>query len=432
MTRLPPITYVSLLMLAAGALAGGVYFKYVMLLLAPWGVFSTARNFAVPEGGLLFFVYLYTLTYPTFLILGGEYQGLDSLLIVANLSLFGFLLGLLICAGKLSPGRALQSDTGFIFHEWIGVRLRLIIALLTLVIIILVFSSGMQSKREVVYGVFGYFSILLEFLYLFFTIALFFLCSRLSEGIPVARPLALFLVCGFLLMFTIGERDILFKFVFVALTFFMSLRENSFKILHYLVLLILALSVMSLSQQLKSILLSGQLQVASETGVRWLFYNEFSSGLRNLHFIILLGGLDGATGLIWGDVLRFFRADLIVSDGIASGTQWFNDIYRVAYGIEGTAGWGFGLVSEFYISGGIWGVLIGFFALGAIISILSLKLWTSVAGRVFLFIVYASLIYSLRADIANLLALSIKWALIPYCFLRVMFFLFARIRVRSM
>ena len=173
------------------------------------------------------------------------------------------------------------------------------------------------------------------------------------------------------------------------------------------------LSVLSFSQQIKSVLVTGSMHSATYSGWEWMFYNEFASGSRNLRQLMLSGGYYDTPNLIWMDFVRFLDVFGLV-DNAQSSTAWFNSVYRNYAGVAGNSGWGFGIVPELYAVSGNLAVFGGFFALSFLSSFLFKALEGTLTGRVLFFFFVAALIYSFRADFANLLGLFVKWTLIPF------------------
>jgi hypothetical protein len=388
---------------------GGWQYKYFILVFAPWIIFLRQSSVASPHGVFLFFVYLYSATYPTFLILSGELVKLEELLFITNVGIAGILSGLMLVTPSI-PVRAIQSELDCYFHTFAEKYARVLLPAIAIFLYSIILASGMNSKRALIdSGTVQIYGVVMQVLFLFAT---FYSCCLINERIDSRRTIGYYSLLAIFVMLFLGERDFIFRYLFVVIIFYFSVTDK-FKPRYYFFALIALLLTLSFTQQVKSLLLTGEMYSSNHSGLEWLFHNEFGAGSRNLHHILMMGDYAPQTNLLFLDLMRFFRFSLGGED-VMSATQWFNDDYRYYFGFSGSSGWGFGIVPEFYLSFGSIGVFLGMFLIGFLIAFLSAICGGGLVGRVFVILLYTSVIYSMRADLANLFALIVKWGLVPY------------------
>src|SRR5690606_6802549 len=98
----------------------------------------------------------------------------------------------------------------------------------------------------------------------------------------------------------------------------------------------------------------------------------------------------------------------LVNTGSISTTEWFNSIYRPSVSLEGTSGWGLGIIAQGYILADAWGVVILSAALALILSFFYRARNRSVYYLVFYILLLTVAIYTIRADVANFIAQGLK------------------------
>lgn len=400
----------------AGFLLSTVFFqdltvKLFVLCAAPW-LFFLWYDFSRPEGVLTFFLYLYSFSYPVFLFLTGNNYFLSELIETSSLSLSGFILGFslfpLVGVVKMKETTRIEKTS---FYNFIGRVSVFVTPLLLLFCCVAVYKLGLSSKREINDSG-GSVAVAKELLYVLFMCASFYLCFKMKHGKDFKLLFFYFATLSLVALLVLGERDIFFRFCFVVVLFYFSCLAG-FKKKYYVMSFFIILFVLSFSQQIKSVLVTGSMHSATYSGWEWMFYNEFASGSRNLRQLMLSGGYYDTPNLIWMDFVRFLDVFGLV-DNAQSSTAWFNSVYRNYAGVAGNSGWGFGIVPELYAVSGNLAVFGGFFALSFLSSFLFKALEGTLTGRVLFFFFVAALIYSFRADFANLLGLFVKWTLIPF------------------
>jgi hypothetical protein len=385
--------------------------KYLILMVAPWVYLLAGAPVYRPDGVIVFFYYLYSISYPTFLLLVGDSADLSKLLDATNTAYAGIFFAIAvffprserISTPKLSPGFSR-------FLYWISFTLLPILVVLSVLIIM---QYGLGSKREIndSGGILAYINLGVYALFVYGSI---YICNLIAARNSYYLKFSFLLLLALIYLLLVGERDILFRYLFVVGIFWISI-TNKFKSYYYLLGLVFILGVVSISQQMKNLFLTGSLYEARENGLAWLFYNDFISGSRNLYHVIKFGKNGDGVNLIAGDILRFFNGFGLM-ENVKSATQWYNEYYRNVHHFSGSSGWGFSIVAEFYYSYGKIGVFSGMFILMSVTNIMYRYCWTSVVGRVFLLLYYSSFIYSFRSDLANFLGLTIKWGFVIILF----------------
>ena len=118
-------------------------------------------------------------------------------------------------------------------------------------------------------------------------------------------------------------------------------------------------------------------------------------------------GHDANWSFLWNDFLRGlipFGGEL----GLQSAGSWFNQVFRVEEGIEGTSGWGFGLVAEGLLIGGGAGIILVMAFVSAMVSLFYKMRVRSEYWYVFYLLSLSTAIYCIRADLANVLSMTFK------------------------
>ncbi|EKO3570241.1 oligosaccharide repeat unit polymerase [Vibrio metschnikovii] len=284
------------------------------------------------------------------------------------------------------------------------------------------------SKRELQASV-GYFATIAQILTLYLVILGLI---RFTYCLSTLNNLIITLIPTFFILFfyyiITGERGDLFRFgICIFLIFYDFKKKVPFVKLCFLVFL--GVLVLPITQAFKSVLLTGgDGLIYTFNGI---FFGEFSSASRNLYLIVKHGQLDNGLFLIVGDI---FRAMIPFSSnlGFSSSVSWYHFIYRPHFGFGGDVGWGLGLVPQAVLIGGYIGTSIIFSILGLVSYLFYIKRTNGILYYVFYFVFITTLIYCLRADIANLLSISFKIVFALYlCLFLAKFFLKRRISDRT-
>lgn len=395
--------------------------KYLVLMVAPWIYLLSGVPIYRPDGVIVFFYYLYSISYPTFLLLIGDSADLSYLLDATNAAYLGIFFAVTAFPPKSKSTNSPRLSRGFSqYLYWISFTLLPILIAFSVLVIV---KHGLGSKREIndSGGVLSYINLCVYALYVYASI---YICNLIASRNSYYLKFSFLLILGFVYLLLVGERDILFRYLFVIGIFWLSITDK-FKSYYYILGLVLILGVVSISQQMKNLLLTGSLYEARENGLAWFFYNDFISGSRNLYHVIKFGNDDDGINLLTGDILRFFNG-FGLTENVRSATQWYNEEYRHVHQFSGKSGWGFSIVAEFYYEYGNGGVFLGMFMLMSVTNIIYNCFWKSVIGRVFLLLYYSAFIYSFRSDLANFLGLTIKWGVVIIVFAYIFYLILLR------
>lgn len=273
---------------------------------------------------------------------------------------------------------------------------------LSLLILFRVLTSGAASKIELSgpWVQIGNFSVI------FFSVLIALRLLRLKKALYRDSFTLLFLLFISLYVLIMGERDALFRVLFLcAIVFFDKNQKGGSWILIFL--LIAAAVLVPVSQAFKAVLLSGELNLPN-LGYETIFNNEFISASRNLYSLMIYD-VEHNYLFIFTDVLRAFSPTILLSDlNVYSSTEWFNRFFRVDNGFSGKFGWGFGLVAQGFLIGRGAGVILVMALISSIVSFFYNQRFRSVYFYVFYLMMLTTAIYCIRADMANFLSQSFK------------------------
>lgn len=365
--------------------------------------FSIALMYSFKEYGVLhplswfpIFFFLYAFAFPV-------YQNLDNqvtpytfqLVPISFLALIGFSTPLMFLNEKTAlPSVSLESKK--IDFLWT------LVASVCVLLILYVFKIGVTSKREFLDNIGGIGSF-----FVVFTLLPIIHCMKVVKykKIDFLDPFFYGTLLLLLLVFGVtGERDYLFRYLlFLFLIYFTFTR---YKVSYLLAAVFLSFIVMPFTQVVKGYLISENgFQVDYDFNLQDLFYGEFFSAGRNLHYILEKNSnfYYGET-LIW-DLKRFLS---FIFPSQQSTGAWFNDTYRVQFGNHGESGWGFSLVAEGYLNFYLFGVFFIYFIIG----MATYYIYKMSSRNIYYFIYYLMyvvvVVYVTRSDLANYLSSVLK------------------------
>ncbi|MCQ4306541.1 oligosaccharide repeat unit polymerase [Pseudomonas stutzeri] len=286
-------------------------------------------------------------------------------------------------------------------------ELLLIAALLVVVLIcsIVIFNSGFTSKREINDGA-GVEKFISEFSMLTLTIVALLRAVRLSMDRLKCDPLILLVifVCIFYLALT-GERDIFFRLM-LCLMLIYYFKMRNFSKLKLLVFAVGIALLVPVSQSFKAVMVSGF--VGIDFDLNKIFSNEFISASRNIYSVLYFEA-ERNPYLLISDIGRAVIPSMFFGeDWFSSANTWFNKEFLLLNGFSGRTGWGFGLVPEGYVVGGVGGVIAVMSLTAFMISICYRLRLRSEYFLVFYLFAFSVSIYVIRADVANLLSQMFK------------------------
>tara|TARA_B100000900_G_scaffold416128_1_gene449301 strand:- start:511 stop:1791 length:1281 start_codon:yes stop_codon:yes gene_type:complete len=293
----------------------------------------------------------------------------------------------------------------------------LIILAISITLFILIYFRAASNKQDL-YS----FANSLQLFTLFFGTFLLtrLLASRATK--LISMPTILIFILSVFSMLIQGERDVIFRFLLLTVIIFFSFRKNP-KISIYFMLIGVMILVVPISQIFKGILnyntFTG-LSFDAELIANLLLSNEFISAGRNLYATILYSAPGENSWFFFTDIVRGLFPIGIFGGEIVSSTNWYNSEFREINGFSGSAGWGFSIIAQGYIIGGIWGVIIMAILIALSLGSLFNMSFKSLNHYVFYLFFLSASIYAVRADLATVLSLGVKLPLA--CMIIIYFF----------
>lgn len=211
-----------------------------------------------------------------------------------------------------------------------------------------------------------------------------------------------FVICLFAII--TGERDYMFSFILVTLVILFYYRIISKKQLFCLIPV--GIVLIPISSMFKYFILSGNISgtFTLENLLVEVLDSEFISAGRNLQILVL------------HDCKNFWAGKTIINDFVRifydtgySNQTWFNQTF---FSSSHSTQYGFTLVGEGYVNGGVFGIIVVFLICGLLLRVL----YKNAVKNQFYMIIYLYMIplfiYSIRADLANIFSPLIKYALL--------------------
>jgi oligosaccharide repeat unit polymerase len=399
------------------ALAGGFQnslelsiFGFLAISIAIVLIENKGKNFLNPAVGFVLFFCVYSIWYPLYRLFSESNS--DSFVAqsigYSFLGLIAFYVGYLVVLSGIKKVPAQEhvlissrSDAKLRNSEKIVLALALAATSASWV---QAMGSGYESKQEVLGADTLVQSIAVYATWLATGVLLLYYRRLISLGLKYNATiilLTLFFCVGPLIT---GERDGLFRLV-ICFSFIYFDKYKSASFWKLLLCVIAAAIVLPFSQDLKGLLLTGDFSLRS-LDIDGFFISEFLAPSRNL-YMLLSNGFESSWSFLFSDIARAL-VPFAGAQGFQSSGAWYNNVYREAKGFEGTSGWGFSLVAAgVLIQEGI-GVVILFFFAGFVITKLYFRRTRSEYWYVFYLLTLSTLIYCIRADLANFLSQAIK------------------------
>ncbi|MEX1130965.1 MAG: O-antigen polymerase [Candidatus Woykebacteria bacterium] len=403
----------SLLLLIVSFVSSSVYASIFIFFVYFISVLLTFNKGFLSDPRILFvgFFFLYSTFYPFRVVLTGiSLVEIDFYLLnnSVNYAFVGAITFVTVC--NLFIDEKVASKKISLLHKknkFLTSERIILFSLFAIVLIGLyeVITSGATSKRELT-GNTGIIPQLAYFSSLMIIVCIALRITRINKKIYKDKvTLSLFAFFLFFL-FATGERDTVFRVAIISLLVFFD--KNGKGKSHIVLLLIFgAAIVVPMSQAFKAIFLVGELNLPS-IGAETILNNEFISASRNL-YVLQLYGVNHDLYFIYTDFVRAFVPTIFISDfDITSTNQWFHNVYRQEHGLSGSSGWGFGMIAQGFLIGGLPGIilLMGFYS--SILTFFFNRKYKSVYSYVFYILMLITAIYCIRADLANFLSQVFK------------------------
>jgi len=271
-----------------------------------------------------------------------------------------------------------------------------------------VYSSGVSSKPELLRSDIIYFGVIYGVLNTFSLLMVVRSVMR-RERLPVL-PVVITIGTFFLAVLVLGQRDFIFRYLIGLILILGGLDIiNKWHVYISGFLMIFSVPVMG---SMKSYVLSGRLGGLEGNVVLSILSGEFRSAGRNMDTLISRASeweyqygetiiTDVLRGVVPSPIYRF-----------ENPTNWFRNELHPELASKGM-GPGFTFAGEGFINFGYIGVAIWFF----VVSVLITGLYKYKNSSVFAYITYISsvpiFIYSLRADMANIISPILKHVVVP-------------------
>ncbi|MFD0961664.1 O-antigen polymerase [Paenibacillus chungangensis] len=286
--------------------------------------------------------------------------------------------------------------------------------LFTCIYVLYIYLNGLSSKYEIslsnsVFIKFGAFFSIFTLVYAIFISNEMINNKKLPVKIVVLTTI--WIVLAFLIS---GERDFLYRHVLITIFLIDTVYKKipKVKLAIYGVIGMLSIPILG---GLKNVLVSNKgLEPFTLPTFSEILSGEFISASRNL--LVLLTNSNqwdffmGET--IWWDFKRVFVPQFLLNSEVINPVGWFNNSFYMGLVSRG-GGQGFTMVGEGYMNFGLIGVMIWFMILGLIIKLLYLKSSKNILYLVSYIAFIPIVIYSIRADLSNLLSPLFSQIIIP-------------------
>lgn len=346
------------------------------------------------------FFCLYSIAYPLMRANGyGSVSYTKEVMVLQLVALFT----LLVVVTPESHLKLEQIDTTK-FQDGIGILNKLIYALLLAVLALATFyviRGGFGGKSEIYASgnpilTFAFrCPLILTLVYAMSVVSNYIKQRKLPVKEMLISTVALLLITLFS-----GERDFVFRFLLVNI--FILWLFRLLKLKHLFVLVPLLILLIPLSHVYKYYFVGGGMHgQGSDSLLYSLLSGEFESASRNLQILIN----DGAqTNGMMGFFLLLKEIASSVIPGIQSTQSWFNERYFPGRSVQ----YGFSLVGDGYLMGGIPGIILVFVLIGLLIRWFYRNSTKNLYWLASYFYFATVIIYSIRGDFSTILAAIVK------------------------
>lgn len=377
---------------------------FSFLILPLFAVFIVNFNLFHPYVWFSVFFSLYSLSYPILYFFGyvNKYGYNKELILLQWLALLVFLL-------VVTPNdyeKKLAVNPPDVLFNKISINLFSLALILSTIVISL---KGYTHKNEIYSN--GNVFLILSFRLALLLIIIFMyeLIYDLSKKEKINMYLIL-KIFGSITLFTLytGERDLLFRLIIIFVLILYKYKKINNKAL--LVLAPIGILGLPLSHMYKYYFLTKSISSAIEINLRTIFFEfldgEFVSASRNLQ--ILLNDSDYSQGLFQGKTILNDFIRVLFKTNFTHG-EWFHSRY---FSEVATTRYGFTLVGQGYINFGYFGVVLIFAMLGFFVRFLYKKSSCSIYSLMIYVYSIPLVIYSIRADIGNIISPFVNHLLI--------------------
>lgn len=307
---------------------------------------------------------------------------------------------ILICPiEQIKPRKEKSNDNKGII-EIIGVFMDIFI----ISVMLFIFLSGKYTHKNAIYSANNLF-FKLAFILVYFKILIYI--YNLCKKINLKKSRSIIVKNGFIIFFVsliTGERDYFFSYLLITLLLLFHYRKINIQ--KIILLIPVGIIFLPLTVSFKYFVLTGkraEMNIFNNIFLKFLD-GEFISAGRNLQI------------LISNDCYNLFKGKMLLNDFIRifyptkiSHQTWFNETF---FSSSHTTKYGFTLIGEGYVNGGIFGIILIFLIVGILIRYLYLnsnKSSYNMAAYVYMIPLF---VYAMRADIANIVSPLLKYVLL--------------------
>lgn len=194
-----------------------------------------------------------------------------------------------------------------------------------------------------------------------------------------------------------GERDFVFRFLIITVIFLFYI--GKLKRFHIFLLAPIGIAILILSDKYKYFLSSGLIHDSSESMISKLFAGEFEAASTNLQ-IVISQKMSHSLGLerYILDIASAFTTK------IQSASSWFSDLFYAGRTVQ----YGFSIIGEGYVIGGVVGVIFISVIIGALIRFFYKRACKSVYWYATYLYFITVTIYAIRMDLGTILSAIVK------------------------
>lgn len=364
-------------------------------------------NLLHPYCWLSGFFCLYSIGYPLMYSLGFSQKiGYSKEIMIYQL------IALFVCLLFITPKEVQYPSIGenYSMQINIGSFNKVIFAILIISIIFaaaFVSQSGFSGKGEIyesgsfLLKMIFRFPLIISLLYSLSIVSYYYQNKVLPKKLIVLVSVSLVIITLFS-----GERDFIFRFLIMNLLILWSLKVLSVK--HLFIIIPSFILLVPLSSMYKYFFLRGEISIQYNSFLQSFLSGEFESASRNLQVLVnhsdIMRGIKGFGQLFW-DIISVFNSN------IQSPTAWFNEIFYAGSQSQ----YGFSLVGEGYIMGGVVGIIFLFSVLGLMIRMFYKYSYKNLYLLSAYFYFITVVIYSIRADFGTILAAVLKQIALVLC-----------------
>lgn len=398
-------------------LSNNVVGDIIAFIILVFGAMSIVRfDLAHPYVWFSFVFMLYSISYPIFYLNGILY---DVYLYTKSL-MFSQWLALLIFLFVVGPIKVYYSKLKKPNMKFISSKIFLTLTSIILMIsIIQIITGGYSHKNDIYEGSAFVSSIGFRAALVFLILYAINLSKFALEKNKIDKKLSFYVFINiFLLVFFSGERDLIIRFFVITLFIYYIIVKKSKLSKEIIILGVVSLSLIPILAKFKYFGLTGETTESELNFFLSFLSSDFLSASKNLQILLLD---ESANGIFLGAtfVSAFIRAlnlDVFLGMKSISAGGWYNDKYFA----EGRSGQGFTIVGDGFVNFGYLGIIVLFIFIGILVKFLYKRSNKGIYSFVFYILSIPVFMYSIRADLTNILSPLIQQNLLTIFVLKLL------------